>query len=98
MRCYYVLIHGKLNWALADADSELGRPDGFYCHRFVLARTGAHAAEKAFRRVRENLDRQTGWFHRGLAELTPEAGDLRLAPMHKLLMAENLGHTFYKGE
>jgi hypothetical protein len=100
MRCFYVLVHGKLNWRSEPipGDDEPGalRPRGFYCHRYVLARDTEEAQSKAFRRVRENLERQTGWLSLGLATLYMEAEELTLAPMHKVLTPDNKGHTFYE--
>ena len=98
MRCYFILVHGRLNWragpALA-ADPEAIRPLGFYCHRYVLASDADQATEKAFRRVRENLEKQTGWVSSGSAKLELEAEQVTDAPMHKLLKRDNPGHTFY---
>lgn len=101
MRCFYVLVHGKLDWTTKppqsdDADSL--RPAGFYCHRFVLAPDEEGAAEKAFRRVRDNLDKQTGWLSEGAANLQLEAEEVDEAPVHKLLKPDNRGHTFYEEE
>jgi hypothetical protein len=99
MRCFYVLVHGKLDWAVTRADEdELDRPAGFYCHRFVLAQNEAHATEKAFSRVRENLDERFGWLSDRSARLTLEAEELSFAPMHKLLKRENRSHAFYDEE
>lgn len=96
MRCFYVLVHGTLTWASGLPDpGEAPRAGGFYCHRYVLARTKEDAAEKAFRRVRDNLDKQTGWLRHGSAYLAMDAEELALAPLHKLLKPENRGHSFY---
>jgi hypothetical protein len=64
----------------------------------VLAPNELEASEKAFRRVRDNLDRKTGWFSRGMARLTLEAEEIAVAPMHKLLKPDNRGHTFFERE
>jgi hypothetical protein len=101
MRCFYVLVHGRLNWrrppspgdAAADAP-----PGGFYCHRYVLSSCEDDAAKAAFQRVRENLDRQTGWISAGAATLELEAEEVVRAPMHKLLKRDNRGHAFYTEE
>lgn len=99
MRCFYVLVHGTLSWRaeLAATKSALveTRPLGFYCHRYVLASNEGEAAAVAIRRVRENLEKQTGWIGAGLAALELEAEELTIAPMHKLLKPDNRGHTFY---
>ena len=99
MRSFYVLVHGSLDWP-ADyiEDEEAFTPAGFYCHRYVLASGYEEAAEKAFRRVRKSLEKQTGWTDQGLAKLTLEAVELTPAPLRKLLMRANRGHTFYEGE
>lgn len=101
MRCYYVLVHGMLDWVTdrSSAD-EFGsmKPDGFYCHRYVLAANEAQAVSRAFERVRANLDSQMGWFRDGLATVQLEAEELEPAAMHKLLKRENRGHTFYTEE
>jgi hypothetical protein len=98
MHCFYVLVHGALQWQVATGDAGEGGvlPKGFYCHRFVLAATPEEAETKAFRRVRANLDRQTGWLSAGTAVLELEAEEVSVAPMHKLLVPDNRGHTFYE--
>ena len=97
MRCFYVLVHGKVEWPSDHLqDEEAFTPSGFYCHRYVFASGYEEAAEKAFRRIRKNLERQTGWLKQGLAKLTLEAEELKPAPMHKLLRRDNRGHTFYE--
>lgn len=100
MRCYYVLVHGRLDWSTTsprpDDDGEAFQPEGFYCHRYVLASSIHHAQEAAFRRVRENLDRQTGWI-RG-KEVKLEAAEITSAPFYQLLKPDNRGHTFYESD
>ncbi len=99
MPCFYVLVHGKLDWIRTPAKAgEVDQPEGFYCHRYVLARTEAEATEKAFHRVRKNLDSRGGWLRNGWARLTLEADELAPAPMYKLLRPVNRGHTFYRDE
>ena len=99
MRCFYVLVHGNLEWLdeqsgqLEEADND--RPSGFYCHRFVLASDECGAKEKAFRRVRENLERQTGWLGNNQATLELDAPEVAVAPMLKALAPDDRGHTFY---
>jgi hypothetical protein len=98
MRCFYVLVHGRLNWdpALpAPREPDESRPVGFYCHRYVLASDDDEAVEKAFRRVRKNLDGQTGWLTRRVVELGLEAEEITNAPLQRLLKPDNRGHTFY---
>ncbi|MFP5329915.1 MAG: hypothetical protein ACLGHC_07245, partial [Alphaproteobacteria bacterium] len=73
----------------------VARPVGFYAHRYVLAASKDDAIATAFRRVRLNLDQQTGWLRDGLASLKLEAEEIRAAPVHKLLKPDNRGHTFY---
>ena len=97
MRCFYVRVHGTLEWQSGHLEGEENfTPAGFYCHRYVLASGYKNAAEKAFRRVRKNLEKQTGWLGRGVAKLTLEAEELKPAPMHKLLRRDNKGHAFYE--
>jgi hypothetical protein len=99
MRCFYVLVHGKLDWSASfTGAANQDRPAGFYCHRYVLARTELEATDKAFRRVRENLDKKCGWLSNGSAKLILNAEELAVAPVHKLLKLENRGHTFYANE
>lgn len=96
IRCFYVLVHGRLRWLpeLA-ADPDAFRPKGFYCHRYVLASSVDQARAKAFGRVRANLEKQTGWISRGAATLDLQADEVIEAAMHKLLKPDNGGHTFY---
>lgn len=98
VRCFYVLVHGKLRWRteLATTDDHNAfRPTGFYCHRYVLASDVDGAKDKAFCRVRENLEQQTGWVRNGLAIVDLQAEEVADAAMHKLLKPDNRGHTFY---
>jgi hypothetical protein len=99
VRCYYILVHGRLDWVSGrSAKDEFGamKPAGFHCHRYVLAPHEAGAVETAFRRIRENLDGQTGWLRGGLAKVTLEAERVAPAPLLKLLKREDRGHTFYE--
>ena len=99
MRSFYVLVHGSLEWdSDPETDDECFRPAGFYCHRYVLASGYEDAVQKAFRRVRKNLEKQTGWIGQGLAKLTLEAQELTPAPVRKLLRRDNRGHTFYESD
>jgi hypothetical protein len=102
MKCYYVLVHGRLDWSVAspspDGDEETSRPEGFYCHRYVLASSIHHAQQAAFRRVRENLDKQTGWITGRGVELVIEAEETTSAPISNLLERDNPGHIFYDQE
>lgn len=93
MPCYYVLIHGVLDWLHAPFEPQM--PRGFYCHHHVLAASEARATEIALARVRRNLYRQTGWLSAGNAVLALEAEEIRRAPLHKLLWPANRGHAFY---
>jgi len=99
MRSFYVLVHGSLDWPADHIENEEAfTPAGFYCHRYVLASGYEDAAEKAFRRVRKSLEKQTGWMEQGLAKLTLEAVELTPAPLRKLLRRANRRHRFYDGE
>jgi len=99
MRCFYVLVHGRLEWPVDQLeDQEAFTPAGFYCHRYVFASGYEEAAKKAFRRVRKNLEKQTGWLEQGLAKLTLEAEELKPAPMRKLLKRANQEHSFYESD
>lgn len=95
MRCYYVLVHGMLEWNVAPEREGLSQPLGFYCHRYVLATDEQRAAEIAFGRVRMNLDKDGGWLFGGSAILRLEAEEVSAAPFHMLLKPDNRGHTFY---
>jgi hypothetical protein len=98
-RCFYVLVHGSLEWRpehLEDVDAFT--PSGFHCHRYVFASCYEEAAEKAFQRVRKNLERQTDWLRQGKATLNLEVEELRPAPLHKMLKPGNRGHAFYDNE
>jgi hypothetical protein len=97
MRCYYVLVHGRLEWK-APPSSDVSQPRGFYCHRYVLAADEQQAAKIAFERVRLNLDRDDGWLSDGSADLQLQAEEVSTAPFLKLLKPDNRGHTFYEQE
>ena len=100
MKCYYVLVHGRLDWDAAspatESPADTFRPAGFFCHRYVLASTVDIAQEVAFRRVRENLDRRTGWLKAKPAKLQLEAEETVQASIFQLLKPDNRGHTFYE--
>lgn len=99
MRCFYVLVHGKLNWLVEPLpfgdNPDVARPTGFFCYRYVLASGESEAKEKAFRRVRQNLERQTGWLGQRLLTLCLTADEVATARMHMMLKPDNRGHTFY---
>ena len=98
MRCYYVLVRGRLHWLPGrSAQDAIGatRPYGFYCHRYVIAANEAGAVETAFRRVRLNLDSELGWVRDGFVNLALEAEEVATAPISKLLKPDNRGHTFF---
>jgi len=98
MRCFYVLVHGTLRWSATEPVIDAigaDRPDGFWCHRYVLAEDEEMAENKAFQRVRDNLDREFGWLSTGAALVNLNAEEVSNAPFHKLLKPDNKGHTFY---
>lgn len=96
MRCFYVLVHGTLEWPSDQLDDQdMFTPAGFYCHRYVLASGYEDAAERAFRRIRKSLERQTGWMGQGAARLTLEAAELKPAPFHKLFRRGRKVSDFY---
>ena len=97
MRCFYVVVHGSLEWPSDHLeDEDAFTPAGFHCHRYVLASGFEEAAEKAFRHIRRNLEKQTGWLGQGLAKLTLEAEELKPAPLHKLLRPGRRVRGFYE--
>jgi hypothetical protein len=102
MQCYYVVIHGRLDWctaATSDNDvDDTWQPLGFYCHRFVLASSISSAQDTAFRRVRANLERQTGWLNSNQVKLELNAEEVTPAPIFRLLKPDNRGHIFYDNE
>ena len=95
MRCYYVVIHGMLEWSATSPGDDVWQPRGFYCHRYVLAADEPQAAKIAFERVRTSLDKEVGWISDGSALLALEAEEISAAPFHKLLKPDNRGHAFY---
>jgi hypothetical protein len=98
MKCFYVLVHGRLRWLTDPPSSDKLpsiKPAGFYCHRYVLSTDETSAAEKAFYRVKENLKDLVG---EGEATVELEAEEVAVAPMHKLLKPDNRGHSFYETE
>jgi len=97
MHCFYVLIHGRLEWQadVDPSDSLAVKPRGFYCHRYVLGADEVVAKTKAFERVSANFDRQLGWLSKGWVRLVLEADTVARAPMFKIVRPDNRGHTFY---
>ena len=102
MRCFYVLIHGRISWiekaSEGDREPDVDRPTGFYCHRYVLASDESQAEAAASERARENLEKQTGWIGCGYIALDLEAEGVAPAPLLKLLRPDNCGHSFYREE
>ena len=100
MRCFYVLVHGRLTWSpeAPNTVENWNLPAGFYCHRYVLAAHDEQAIDKAFLSVRENLDQQTTWLTRGLATVDLKAEEVDPQPPYKLLKRVNRGHTFYAAD
>ena len=99
MRCFYVLAHGTLCWLSPERAMDtiaIGRPEGFWCHRFVLAADPETAEHEALQRVLDNLEREFRWLSSGAATVQLKAAEVSRAPMHKLLRPENKGHTFYE--
>ena len=98
MRCFHVLVRGTLEWPQEQLDDvEAFTPAGFTCHRYVLASGFKDAAEKAFRIVRRNLERQTGWLKQGAVKLTLECEELKPAPIHKIFKRGRKVGDFYEG-
>jgi hypothetical protein len=91
-----------LEWSAASTskgdDGETLQPLGFYCHRYVLASSIRIAQESAFRRVRDNLERQTGWLTAKVATLELEADEITPVSMYRILKPDNRGHIFYNQE
>lgn len=101
MRCFNVLVHGRIHWLDAGrsgAAPGARRPAGLYSHRYVLAANADHAKEKAIRRVRENLEHQTGWISEGLACVEFVVDEVSSALLFNGFLPDNRGHTFYTGE
>lgn len=101
MHCYYVLVHGTLKWdtptVSPDESGEVFQPQGFYCHRYVMASTPETARAKAFARVRIGLSKDD-WLNPNFSVLHLEAEEITTAPFCKLLKPENRGHSFYTEE
>ena len=98
MRCFYVLVHGRLHWLVepTELDRDVGQPAGFYCHRYVLASDPKIATRKAFNSVSANLDQQTGWLRDDVARLELDAEEVVQSSFLKAFLADNRGHTFYE--
>ncbi|MBW7946164.1 MAG: hypothetical protein H3C60_06925 [Sphingomonadaceae bacterium] len=98
MRCYYVLVHGKLEWKVALANDDASQPRGFYSHRYVLAANEGKAAQIACKRVRLHLKSNQGWLSGDKTSLELEAIEVSAASFLKLLKPDNRGCTFYRQE
>ena len=98
MRCFYVLVHGRLSWLVepTELQGDVDQPVGFYCHRYILASNPKDAIQRAFGDVSNNLDGQTGWLRDHAAELKLEAEEVSRASLLKAFLPVNRGHTFYK--
>ena len=98
MRCFYILVHGRLSWLVepTELDGDVDQPAGLYCHRYVLASDPNEAIQRAFRNVHSDLERQTGWLRDHAAELKLEAEEVSRASFIKAFLPVNRGHTFYE--
>ena len=96
MKCYHVVVHGRLDWAdsLHPAEGDVVQPAGFYSHRHVLASTVQRAEEVALRKVRARLADRTDWLQTKAATLTLEAAEVSAAPFHQFLKPAG-GFAFY---
>lgn len=79
MQCYYVLVHGILDWTVESQNGGSNHPAGFYCHRYVLAGDEGKAVQIAFGRIRANLAGQFGWMESTNVTLTLNADEVRIA-------------------
>ena len=100
MRCFYVMVHGRLHWNAGANGRSLciEQPAGFYCHRYIFASDPMAAREKAFDSVTKNFDAQTGWLSDKTVSLTLEAEEIVSASFMKGFLPTNQGHTFYSAE
>ena len=100
MRCFYVLVHGRLRWLVGptDLEGDVDQPAGLYCHRYVLASDRKAATQRAFDSVSANLDRQTGWLRDQAVELELEAEEVSQTSLLKAFSPVNRGHTFYESD
>jgi hypothetical protein len=100
MRCFNVLVHGHIQWLHVDCpdpEPDADRATGLYRHRYVIASSAELAKEKAIRRVREDLELQTGWFSEGRAHVEFLVDEVSPAPLFNAFLADNRRHTFYSG-
>jgi hypothetical protein len=95
------MVHGTFKWdtptVSPDQGGEVFQPQGFYCHRYVMASTTEAAQAKAFARVRLGLSKDD-WLNPHSVVLHLAADEITTAPFYKLLTPENRGHSFYTEE
>ena len=100
MRCFYVLVHGRLRWLVEPTalEGDVDQLVGLYCHRYVLASDPKAAIQRAFESVSTNLDRQTGWLRDHAVKLELEVEEVARATLLKAFLPVNRGHTFYSSD
>lgn len=100
MRCFHILLHGRLIW-FGDAPAlptDTPQPAGFMCNHFVLASNQEAAIEKAEARVTRNFDLKTHWLREGKVGLTLEVEEVSQASLLRSLWPANQGFVFYADE
>ena len=96
MRCYYVLVHGQLEWLVPLSEEEgASQPSGFYCYRYVLAANQADAATRALQRVAHQFHKICDWVTTMNANLVLEADDVSEAAFYMLLKPDMRNHIIY---
>jgi hypothetical protein len=103
MNCYYIVVHGRLDWdaTLPRVDDGMTRPEGFLSHRYVLASTFSTAQEAALRGVREHFDKRFVWLKSKAARLRLEAAETDQVPLYHVLyklIRPIPGYWFYGGD
>lgn len=97
MRCYRVLVHGRICRADADPDghSELVQPKGFYANRYVLAATEQGAANRALGLVRKDMADRDALVRAGKKQLSVSVVEVDRANIASILKPINKGYSFY---
>ncbi len=97
MRCFFVLVHGKLEWGFDAAPNET-QPAGFVCPRYVLAGGETRAQEIATLNVQRTAERRFSWLSNGETRLSLSVDEILPARLYKLLWPLSQSFVFYEKE
>lgn len=95
MRCYYVLVHGELQYHL-DREATGLQSKGFVAARCLFARNAEEATFKAFAKVTRGLAERNADIRDGLISVKFEAEEVEVTNWWNAFRRFNRSHAFYQ--